>query len=234
MSTAQQIASAPSADANTAGRPAIRVLIVDDHAIVRTGIRSLLEWEDGIEPVGEAGSAEEAVAAAAATRPDVILLDVAMPDSSGIDALPALRAAAPASRALMVTMQDDPSYARAALAAGALGYTLKDAGVAELASAIRSVADGRAYVHPRVSARLALGSRRLVADDNLSPREREVLGLLARGYTNHEIAARLSVSVRTVESHRSHIVTKLGIGTRAGLVHYALETGMLRPDGNAD
>ncbi|HUZ83722.1 MAG TPA: response regulator transcription factor [Gaiellales bacterium] len=206
-----------------------RVLIVDDHAVVRAGIRLLLEVEEGIDPVAEAGSAAEAVRVARRVSPDVILLDVTMPGQSGIDALPELRQAAPQARVLMLSMQDDPAYARAALGAGASGYVLKEAAYAELVEAIRRVADGEPYVHPTIGAKLALEAAHEEPSDDLSEREREVLGLLAHGYTNQEIALRLFVSVRTVESHRSHILTKLRLTTRADLVRYALETGLLRP-----
>lgn len=206
----------------------IRVLIVDDHAVVRSGIRLLLEAEDDLEPVGEAGDATDAVAQAGALQPDVVLMDVTMPGKSGVDAVPDVRAVASETRVLMLSMQDDPAYVRAALGAGAGGYVLKDAAYSELLDAIRQVAAGNQYVHPRIGAQLAVEGQRKSVPGDLSEREREVLGLLARGYTNQEIASRLFVSVRTVESHRSHILTKLHLNTRADLVRYALDAGLLQ------
>lgn len=205
----------------------IRTLIVDDHAVVRAGIRLLLEAEDDIETVGEAGDAVEAVAQSAKLAPDVVLMDVTMPGGSGVEAIAAVLSAAPGARVLMLSMQDDPAYVRAALTAGASGYVLKEAAYAELIEAVRDVAAGGRYVHPRLGAQLAVEAARPQPADDLSDREREVLGLLARGYTNQEIAARLFVSVRTVESHRSHILTKLRLNTRADLVRHALDTGLL-------
>jgi two-component system, NarL family, response regulator NreC len=206
----------------------IRVILVDDHAIVRSGLRLLLEREDDIEVVGEAGSATEARTLAGRHTPDVVLLDVVMPGASGVDALPEILERSPESRVLMLSMQDDPSYVRRAFERGAQGYMLKEAADAELVEAIRRVAAGDRYVHPALGARLAAagvpGDR---SGDDLSDREREVLGLLAMGHTNQEIAQRLVVSVRTVESHRAHILTKLRATTRAELVRHALRMGLV-------
>lgn len=207
----------------------MRVLIVDDHSLVRTGIALLIGHQDDMEPVGQAGTAAEAIKLAGELSPDIILLDVTMPGGGGLEALPALATAAPAAKVLMLSMHEDPDYVRAALGAGASGYVLKDAAFEELVDAIRKVADGQAYVAPALGAKLAVHTEPDV-DDELSEREREVLGLLARGYTNQEIASRLFVSVRTVESHRAHILVKLRLSTRADLVNYALETGLLRPE----
>lgn len=205
-----------------------RVLVVDDHTVVRAGIRLLLESEPDLRAVGEAGDAAEAVERAAKLRPDVVLLDVTMPGTSGVEAVPDVLAAAPGCRVLMLSMQEDPAYVRSALAAGASGYVLKDAAYAELIDAVRQVAAGHRYVHPRIGAQLAVEAARPQAPDDLSERERQVLGLLARGHTNQEIAGRLFLSVRTVESHRAHILTKLRLNTRADLVRYALDTGLLQ------
>ncbi len=208
----------------------IRVLVVDDHAVVRSGLRLVLEREDDMDVVAEAGSAEEGVRAARLEKPDVVLLDVVMPGGSGIDAAAEIIAAAKGAKVLVLSMQDDPSYVREAFAAGASGYLLKEAADAELVHAVREVAGGGRYVHPTLGARLAqaeVDAARRAADDPLSEREREVLRLLALGHTNQEIAQQLYISVRTAETHRAHIMQKLGLGTRAELVRYALANGML-------
>ena len=209
----------------------IRVLVVDDHAVVRSGIRLLLEAEDDIEVVAEAGTAEEAIRAARLEKPDVVLLDVVMPGRSGIDATPDLMAAAKHAAVLVLSMQDDPSYVREAFASGASGYVLKEAVDVEVVQAVREVAAGRQYVHPALGARLAACSASAAArtaSDPLSDREREVLRLLALGHTNQEIAGMLYISVRTAETHRAHIMRKLGLSTRAEIVRYALASGQLK------
>jgi DNA-binding NarL/FixJ family response regulator len=209
---------------------AIRVVIVDDHSVVRSGLRLLLEREEGIEVVAEAGTADEGVRAARLEKPDVILLDVVMPGRSGIEAAEQIIEASKGGRVLVLSMQDDPSYVREAFAAGATGYLLKEAADAELVQAVREVAAGGRYVHPTLGARLAqaeVEASRRAASDPLSDREREVLRLLALGHTNQEIARSLFISVRTAETHRAHIMQKLGLGTRAELVRYALANGLL-------
>ena len=198
----------------------IRVLIVDDHAVVRSGLRLLLDGQDDIDVVGEAGDMRNAVFEARSLTPDVILMDIVMPGASGIEATPAVLKEAPDAKVLVLSMQDDPSYVREAFAAGASGYVLKEAADAEVVSAVREVAAGGRYVHP------ALGAR-LVAADPLSDREREILRLLALGHTNQEIAGMLYLSVRTVETHRAHIMQKLRLETRAELVRHAIERGLL-------
>jgi two-component system, NarL family, response regulator NreC len=208
----------------------IRVLIVDDHALVRTGLRLLLEREEDIEVVGEAGDGDAGVRAARLEKPDVVLLDVVMPDRTGIEACAEIVAASKGGRVLMLSMQDDPSYVREAFASGASGYMLKEAADTELVRAVREVAGGGRYVHPTLGARLAeaeVEAARRAATDPLSDREREVLRLLALGHTNQEIAKTLFISVRTAETHRAHIMQKLGLGTRAELVRYALVNGLL-------
>jgi two-component system, NarL family, response regulator NreC len=206
----------------------IRVLIVDDHAVVRTGLRLLLEREEDIEPIGEAGDAIAAVQMAKRLSPDVVLMDVVMPGTTGVDAAAEIRHVVPAARILMLSMQDDPSYVRQAFTNGAIGYVLKEAADAELVNAIRRVAGGDRYVHPSLGAKLVGDSGAGKPDDDpLSDREREVLSLLALGHTNQEIADRLVVSVRTVEAHRAHILTKLRLSTRAELVRYAIDAGLL-------
>jgi two-component system response regulator NreC len=208
-----------------------RVLIVDDHAVVRSGLRLVLESEEGIEPVGEAGSAREAVFEARSTRPDVILLDVVMPDQSGLEIIPQLLHENPEVRILVLSMQDDPQYVREAFAAGASGYVLKEAADNEVVGAVREVAGGGRYVHPELGARLIAAEseeRRRAEEDPLTEREGEVLRLLALGHTNQEIAKQLFISVRTAETHRAHIMQKLRLSSRAELVRYALDRGLLQ------
>ena len=208
----------------------ISVVIVDDHAVVRSGLRLLLEAQDDIEVVGEAGNAKDAIFRARAMKPDVLLLDVVMPGESGIEVLPKLLKESPDSKVLVLSMQDDPSYLREAFGAGASGYVLKEAADEEVVSAVREIAAGGRYVHPAMGARLvaAEAQERAAAEhDPLSEREREVLRLLALGHTNQEIAKQLYISVRTAESHRAHIMQKLRLSTRAELVRYALSHGLL-------
>jgi two-component system response regulator NreC len=208
----------------------IRVVVVDDHAVVRSGLRLLLDAQSDIEVVGEAANGREAVFAAIEHRPDVVLMDVVMPERGGIEALPSVLEAAKDARVLILSMQDDPSYLRQAFAAGASGYVLKEAADTELVDAVRAVAGGGRYVHPALGARLVAAEAEEQARrdaDPLSEREREVLRLLALGHTNQEIAKTLYISVRTAETHRAHIMQKLRLSTRAELVRYALAEGLL-------
>jgi two-component system, NarL family, response regulator NreC len=207
-----------------------RVLIVDDHAVVRSGLKLVLESEEDIEPVGEAGSARDAIFEARSTKPDVILLDVVMPDQSGIEVIPTLLKENPEAKVLVLSMQDDPQYVREAFAAGASGYVLNEAADNEVVTAVREVAGGGRYVHPELGARLVAAEsneRRRAEEDPLSEREGEVLRLLALGHTNQEIAKQLFISVRTAETHRAHIMQKLRLSNRAELVRYALDRGLL-------
>jgi two-component system response regulator NreC len=209
---------------------AIRVLVVDDHAVVRSGLRLLLDAEDDIETVGEAGNMQDAVLRARSLKPDVILMDVVMPGVSGIEATPAVLKEVPEASVLVLSMQDDPSYVREAFAAGASGYVLKEAADEEVVGAVREVAGGGRYVHPTLGARMVAAEaeeRARAEADPLTEREREVLRLLALGHTNQEIAKTLFLSVRTVETHRAHIMQKLRLSTRAELVRYAMEQGLL-------
>ena len=208
----------------------IKVLIVDDHAVVRSGLRLLLEAEDDMAVVGEAGTAREAVFELRSSQADVVLMDVAMPGGSGIDVIPQLLHEAPETKILMLSMQDDPSYVRQAFEAGASGYVLKEAADAEVVAAVRDVAEGRSYVNPALGARLVAAeseARKRAEADPLSDREREVLRLLALGHTNQEIAKMLYISVRTAETHRAHIMQKLNLRSRADLVRHALASGLL-------
>ena len=208
----------------------IRVLVVDDHTVVRSGLRLLLDTEPDIETVGEAPNADRAVFEAIELKPDVVLMDLVMPEKGGIEGMPAVLKAVPTAKVLVLSMQDEPRYVRAAFAAGASGYVLKEAAEAELVAAIREVAKGGRYVHPTLGARLIeaeASERRRAEEDPLSDREREVLKLLALGQTNQEIAALLFISVRTAETHRAHIMQKLQLANRADLVRYALAQGLL-------
>jgi len=209
----------------------IRVLIVDDHAVVRAGLRLLLDAEDDIETVGEAGDAREAVFEVRSSKPDVVLMDVGLGSGkSGIEATPEMLRELPDTKVLVLSMQDDPRYVREAFAAGASGYVLKEAADNELVTAVREVAGGGRYVDPALGARIAVAdaeAARAAEEDPLSDREREVLRLLALGHTNQEIAQTLFISVRTAETHRAHIMQKLRINTRAELVRYAIAQGLL-------
>ena len=208
----------------------IKVLIVDDHAVVRAGIKLLLVREDDIEPVGEAASGREAIFEARSLKPDVILMDVVMPDGNGLEVIPTLLREQPETKILVLSMQDDPRYVREAFAAGASGYVLKEAADVEVVAAVREVARGGRYVHPELGARLIAAdadAARRAEEDPLSDREREVLRLLALGHTNQEIAKQLFISVRTAETHRAHIMQKLRLSSRAELVRYALAHNLL-------
>ncbi len=212
---------------------AIRLLIVDDHQLVRSGLRRLLEAEEDLEVEDEAGTAYDAVRLARLHKPDVILLDVVMPGGSGLDAIPEILEASPSTGVLALSMQDDPSYVRHAFAAGAKGYVLKEAADDELLAAIREVAKGGNYVDHQLGSRLAAYDVNAAAAkeaDPLSDREREVLRLLALGYTNQEISTQLYISVRTAETHRARIMQKLRLTTRAELVRVAIERGLLAED----
>jgi two-component system, NarL family, response regulator NreC len=211
-----------------------RVLIVDDHAVVRSGLKLVLDADDGIEPVGEAGTARDAIFEARSLKPDVILLDVVMPDQSGLDIIPTLLHENPDTKILVLSMQDDPRYVREAFDAGASGYVLKEAADSEVVAAVREVAEGGRYVDPELGARLVAAEsaeRKRAEEDPLSDREGEVMRLLALGHTNQEIAKQLYISVRTAETHRAHIMQKLRLSSRAELVRYALDRGLLDEHG---
>jgi two-component system, NarL family, response regulator NreC len=209
---------------------AIRVLIVDDHAVIRSGLHMLLDAEPDIEVVGEAGNVKDAVFEARAQKPDVVLMDVVMPGQSGIEGVPLVLREAPGAKVLVLSMQDDPRYVHEAFAAGAAGYILKEAVDAEVVGAIHQVAAGDHYVHPALGARLVAAEAEAKARedaDPLSDRERGVMRLLALGHTNQEIAKMLYISVRTAETHRAHIMQKLRLSSRAELVRYAIDQGLL-------
>ena len=208
----------------------IRVLLVDDHAILRSGLRRVLDAEPDIDVVGEAESADRAVFEAISNKPDVVVMDVMMPGKSGIEGMPAVLQAVPEAKVLVLSMQDDPRYVREAFEVGAAGYVLKEAVDTEVVGAVRAVAAGERYVHPALGARLVAAEaeeRKRAEADPLSEREREVLRLLALGHTNQEISKMLYISVRTAETHRAHIMQKLRLSSRAELVRYALENGLI-------
>ena len=208
----------------------LKVLLVDDHRVVRAGLRMLLEAEGDLEVVDEAGDVRDALFKARRHTPDLIVLDVMLPDGDGVESIEKLHAEAPGAKVLILSMEDSPHHVRRAFGKGASGYVLKDAAEDELASAIREIAAGGRYLHPALGARMVqaeVEERERAAADPLSDREREVLRLLARGYTNQEIASQLYISVRTAETHRAHIMQKLRFTTRSELVHYAIDQGML-------
>ncbi len=209
----------------------VRILLVDDHAVLRSGLRLLLEREPDLEPIGEAATAEEAVRALPRLLPDVVVMDVEMPGIGGLEGIALIRERAPAARVLVLSMHDQARDVRQAFDAGAHGYLPKAAADEDLVRAIRAVATGERYVHPSLGAALAAPQAASGPIDELTARERDVLRLLALGHTNQEIAEQLVVSVRTVESHRAHVMTKLRVSTRAGLVGEALRAGLLTEDG---
>jgi two-component system, NarL family, response regulator NreC len=214
------IDSSQTADDRSQGT--IRVVIADDHAVVRRGLRQVLDAEDGFEVVAEAADLESARRYTRGHRPDVLVLDLNMPGGSSLEGIPEIRAECPQTQIVVLTMQNEPAYARHALGAGALGYVLKESAESELVEAIRRAAAGDTYLNPRLGARVAAEPPPGLPD-GLSEREVEVLRMIALGHTNAEIAEQLFLSVRTVETHRAHIQQKLRLGTRSELVRYALD-----------
>lgn len=201
----------------------IRVLIVDDHAVVREGLRTFLDLQDGIEVVGEAGDGEQALVEAERLRPDVVLIDLVMPRLDGVQAMRELRERLPRTRAIVLTSFLEDERLLPALRAGAAGYLLKSVQPQELARAVRAAAAGEALIDPAVGARLveALGNGREERADLLTPREREVLALIGRGYANKRIAAELGIAEKTVKTHVSHVLAKLGVADRTQAALYA-------------
>jgi DNA-binding NarL/FixJ family response regulator len=212
----------------------IRVVLVDDHALVRAGMRSLLGSMESVEVVGEASSGEEALALARGAQPDVVLMDIAMKGMTGLDAASRMREANPGVRVIILSMHAGEEYVLQALRAGAVGYLLKDAATGELELALRSVMRGESWFSPAVSRQVVEGYVQRVggepAADVLTARQREVLRLVAGGKSTKEIAFDLNLSVKTVETHRAQIMERLGIRDVAGLVRYALRTGLVPPD----
>jgi two-component system response regulator NreC len=208
-----------------------RLLLADDHAVVRSGLRLLLDAEPDLEVVAEAGDVESARRYVLGHKPDVLILDLNMPGGSSLAAIPVLREEFPDTQIVVLTMQKESALAQEALRAGALGYVLKEAADDELVQAVRLAAEGRTYLTPELGARMAAAPAESTGPpDDLTERELEVLRLIALGHTNTEIGQQLYLSVRTVESHRAHIQRKLDRTTRAELVRYALEHGLLEAD----
>jgi two-component system, NarL family, response regulator NreC len=206
----------------------ITIVIADDHQVVRAGLRLLLEAEEGFRVIAEAGDVATTERRVTAYHPQVLILDLTMPGESSLPAIPRLRLSAPDTQIVVLTMQNDPAFAREALRAGAIGYVLKEAADDELIQAVRLAAAGRTYLNPELGARLAAEPPSASGPpDDLSAREIEVLRLIALGHTNSEIASRLYLSVRTVESHRAHLQQKTRRTSRADLVAYAREHGLL-------
>ncbi len=219
----------PTEDAGSeenASGETIRIVLADDHAVVRSGLRMLLDNEEDFEVVAEASDVESARRYVRGHHPGVLVLDLNMPGGSSLQAIPLIREESPGTQIVVLTMQQEPAFAREALGAGALGYVLKEAADDELVEAVRRAAVGESYLNPRLGARIASEPPPGPPDD-LSNREVDVLRLIALGHTNAEIAEQLYLSVRTVETHRSHIQQKLGLSTRAELVGYALERGLI-------
>lgn len=222
--TDQPLCATGAADAGS-GRT-IRVVIADDHAMVRRGLRQVLDAEAGIEVVADASDLTGARRYVRGHHPDVLVLDLNLPEGLSLKAIPEIRSECPDTQIVVLTMQNEPIYARQALSAGALGYVLKEAAESELVEAVRRAAVGEPYLNPRLGARVA-AEPPPGPPDGLSQREVEVLRMIALGHTNAEIAEQLFLSVRTVETHRSHIQQKLRLGSRSELVHYALERKLI-------
>jgi two-component system response regulator NreC len=210
------------------GHP-IGVVIADDHAVVRRGLKQLLGAEPDLEVLAEAGDIDDARRFVRGHHPQVLVLDLNLPGGSSLKHIPAIRAESPDTQIVVLTMQNEPAYAREALGAGALGYVLKEAAETELVEAVRRAAVGDTYLNPRLGARVA-AEPPPGPPDGLSEREVDVLRMIGLGYTNAEIAAQLFLSVRTVETHRAHIQQKLRLGSRAELVRYALDHKLIQAD----
>jgi len=206
----------------------VTVVLADDHPVVRSGLRMLLEAEQDIEVVAEAGDVDAARRSVLGYKPTVLVLDLNMPGGSSLEAMPSIAEASPATSVVVLTMQDDPAFAREALRAGARGYVLKQSAGTELVQAIRAAADGGTWLNPELGARMAAAPAPVTGPpDDLTDRELDVLRLIALGHTNNEIASQLFLSVRTVETHRAHIQQKLKMSSRAELVRYALDHDLI-------
>jgi len=217
--------SSDSAAVDASARGVTTIVIADDHTVVRRALRLLLEEERGFKVVAEAEDAESAVRYVRGHKPTVLILDLNMPGQPSMEAIPEIREASPETRIVVLTMQQEPGFARQALQLGVLGYVLKEAADDELVQAVRSAAAGETYLQPALGARLA--AEPVSTKRDLSERETDVLRLIALGHTNAEIAGMLFISVRTVETHRAHIQQKLGVSSRAELVQSALSRGLV-------
>lgn len=209
----------------------IRIILADDHTLVRAGIRRLLAELDGMEVVAEASQGREVVRLAHEHRPDVVMMDINMPELNGLEAAERITRELPGVRTLMLSMLCNEEYAARALRAGAAGYLLKDADAIELGLAIRAVMRGDTYLSPAIARHAAtLAMRSAAPEQELTPRQREILQLVAEGHTTKDIAVKLDLSVRTVETHRMQIMQRLQIRDLAGLIRYAIRTGLVQPD----
>ncbi len=209
-----------------------KVLIVDDHAIVRTGVRSLLDSDDEFSVVGEAASGQDALALAARLNPDVVLMDITLPDMNGLEAMVRIKETVPDTGVVIFTMHEDEDYFFRAIQAGAAGYVVKGGGSENILTALRAVRDGGIFLYPSVAKSLVaeyLQEGETPAVKSLSERERDVLRLIGDGLVNKEIAARLGISVSTAQTYRSRIMEKLGLHTVAELIRYAIRKGIIRP-----
>lgn len=213
----------------------ITVVLADDHTLVRSGIRALLERFEDVEMVGEAANGREALELVEKHRPDIVLMDIAMPELNGLDAARRIRRRYPTTRVLLMSMYDHEAYVAEALAVGAAGYVLKDASAAELDIAVHAVARGESYLSPAVAKRIVEGEvptrgEGAIGLQRLTPRQREILQLIAEGNTSKEIARKLELSIKTVETHRTHLMERLDIHDIAGLVRYAIRVGLVKPE----
>jgi len=206
----------------------ITIVIADDHRVVRSGLKMLLEAEEDLEVVAEAGDVDSATRTVLGYKPDVLVLDLNMPDGSSLPAIPKMLSDSPGTNIVVLTMQEDPAFAREALQTGARGYVLKEAADSELVEAVRTAAEGGTYLHPELGAKIAAEPPKPAGPpDELTEREVDILRLIALGHTNNEIAEQLFLSVRTVESHRARVQQKTGLTTRAELVRYALDNDIV-------
>jgi two-component system response regulator NreC len=221
------LVAVPSKRAADGRDGATTIVLADDHVVVRSALRMLIEAEADFEVVAEAGDAETTIRYVRGHKPTVLILDLNMPGRSSLEAIPDIKEASPETEVVVLTMQNEPAFARRALQAGVRGYVLKEAADSELVQAVRRAAAGETYLQPALGARLVAEPEKPPRGDALSEREREVLRLIALGHTNAEIAAQLYLSIRTVESHRAHVQQKLRLSSRAELVRYALEHGLV-------
>lgn len=216
----------------------IRIYIADDHAVLRSGLRLLMQSQPDMEVVGDAGNFSDVLSELPSLLPDIVTLDLSMPEGLGLKAIAKIKKVSPGSRVVVLTMHDDPAYLRTALSMGVSGYVVKSAADTELLSAVRAVSQGRVFVDAQSS--IENGARYSAIKDShsnsglekLSSREREVLCLIARGHTNQNVATQLDVSVKTIESYRSRLMEKLGLKNRADLTRFAIEHGLLDPGSN--